>query len=196
MRMAHLGNKRVRVCTYNVLSSALTQGHSLCQPEDLAEQPRLKKLCAKLDNEISKNSVICLQEVSQDWIGPLTAYFAQKDYHLTVAQYGTYWNNYMGVGTAFPMKEFQLVEAQFKKPVHSKKWPKAPQPGAVQKWMNWAMNWIKVWDWKKKPTPDAWDESYKRWNTMILEKLKCKDTGMEFCVGNYHNPCAFKTPVI
>jgi hypothetical protein len=186
---------RVRVATYNILSSALTQGHTLCNPDDLAEQTRLARLYSKLDTQISENAVICLQEVSQDWIGPLTAYFAQRNYHLTIAQYGNYWNNYMGVGVAYPWNEFELVRALVKKPVNEKKWPKAPQVHFLKKWVNLVLEWIAVWNWWKKVEPSPWDEAYRRWNTMIIEHLRCKKSKVEFCVGTYHNPCAFKNPV-
>ena len=47
-------------------------------------------------------AVICLQEVSQSWAGPLHVYFAERGYSLIADLYGKPFNNYMGVAVAYP----------------------------------------------------------------------------------------------
>lgn len=46
--------------------------------------------------QISKGSVICLQEVGLQWAGDLHVYFMAKGYSFVTAHYGKAFNNYMG----------------------------------------------------------------------------------------------------
>ena len=46
--------------------------------------------------QISKGSVICLQEVGIQWAGDLHVYFMAKGYSFVTAHYGKAFNNYMG----------------------------------------------------------------------------------------------------
>jgi len=65
------GATTVRVATYNVLSSALAapSHFTACRPEDLAASARLPRVLAKLEAEVDRDAVICLQEVSLTWAG-------------------------------------------------------------------------------------------------------------------------------
>lgn len=65
------GVTTVRVATYNVLSSALAGPAHFpgCKPEDLAASARLPRVLAKLEAEVDRDAVICLQEVSLTWAG-------------------------------------------------------------------------------------------------------------------------------
>ena len=65
------GPSTVRVVTYNVLCSHLggPDWFTACKPEDLKPAMRLERVLAKLEVEIAKDSVICLQEVSMTWAG-------------------------------------------------------------------------------------------------------------------------------
>jgi mRNA deadenylase 3'-5' endonuclease subunit Ccr4 len=62
-----------RVATYNVLSSHLASPEHFrrCKPEDLAAAARLPRVLAKLEEEVARDAVICLQEVSMTWAGAL-----------------------------------------------------------------------------------------------------------------------------
>lgn len=62
----------------------------------------------KLDHHISTSSIICLQEISLDWVGNLHPYFAANNYYLVTSNYGNKFNGYMGVGIAIPMAKYQL----------------------------------------------------------------------------------------
>ncbi|KAH8046437.1 hypothetical protein JL720_16386 [Aureococcus anophagefferens] len=80
---------RVRVVTYNVLSSSLCEpGYFVKRGEDLSPPNRLKRVAALLDAEVAKGAVVCLQEVSRDWSGELHAYFADKGYQFSTGLYG------------------------------------------------------------------------------------------------------------
>jgi hypothetical protein len=65
------GPSTVRVVTYNVLCSHLggPDWFQACKPEDLKPSTRLERVLAKLEVEMAKDSVICLQEVSMTWAG-------------------------------------------------------------------------------------------------------------------------------
>ena len=56
----------VRFATFNVLSSSLCspQWYCACNPEDLDGDTRLDRVMNQLDAEITKEAVICLQEVA------------------------------------------------------------------------------------------------------------------------------------
>lgn len=50
--------------------------------------------------QISKGSVICLQEVGIQWAGDLHVYFMARGYAFVTAHYGHHFNNYMGEALA------------------------------------------------------------------------------------------------
>ena len=56
--------------------------------------PRLERLTRKLAAEVSAEAVICLQEVSLSWAGPLHAFFASRGYHFVFSSYGRKKNGY------------------------------------------------------------------------------------------------------
>jgi mRNA deadenylase 3'-5' endonuclease subunit Ccr4 len=65
------GPATVRVVTYNVLSSHLggPDWFTSCAREDLVPSTRLARVLDKLEVEMAKDAVICLQEVSMSWTG-------------------------------------------------------------------------------------------------------------------------------
>ena len=85
---------KVRVVTYNVLSSHLASPSyfTACVAEHLEAPTRLKGVLAKLDPETSRESIICLQEVSTAWAGRLHVFFEQRGYTFVTANYGNYRN--------------------------------------------------------------------------------------------------------
>ena len=102
----------VRVASYNVLSSHLAdpEHFSTLNPDHLAAKNRLPVVLQKIDEEISQNSIICLQEVSYDWAGSLHAHFANNGYHFVTGLYGKKFNGYMGVGIAFPTAGWNVLD--------------------------------------------------------------------------------------
>jgi mRNA deadenylase 3'-5' endonuclease subunit Ccr4 len=58
-----------RITSYNVLSSHLADPSYFtnCRPEHLAAPYRYEQLLKKMDVEVEKQAIICLQEVSADW---------------------------------------------------------------------------------------------------------------------------------
>jgi hypothetical protein len=112
------GRATMRVVSYNVLSSHLSSpSHFIsCDPKHLAAENRLPKVKAKLNSEIaseagSSRPIICLQEISQSWEGPLHVFFASHNYHFITGLYGRKFNNYMGIGIAYPCDKYDLLDA-------------------------------------------------------------------------------------
>ena len=64
----------LRVVTFNVLCSHLggPDYFTACDPAALAPATRLARVMAKLHAETERGSLLCLQEVSMTWTGPLT----------------------------------------------------------------------------------------------------------------------------
>jgi len=124
----------LRIASYNVLSSSLSASayfvHSA--EKNCAPKHRLEKLFAKLEEEIAKEAVVCLQEVSLAWTGRLHSFFASKNYTFVNSNYGNRNNNFMGVGVAFPSSRYALKMADLSVISDTKSggWnaPKVPAP--------------------------------------------------------------------
>jgi 2',5'-phosphodiesterase len=103
----------VRITTYNVLSSHLAEPDYFrnCTPAFLDANYRLKALKTKLNVECDKGAIICLQEVSISWLGPLHTFFRAKDYVVVSTQYGNVMNNFMGVAIAIPVSKYDIIDA-------------------------------------------------------------------------------------
>ncbi len=205
----------VRVVSYNLLSSHLAEPdyHTKCQPEDLLASNRLARILNKLEHEIETAQepvVFCLQEVSHDWAKALHVFFAGRNYHLVTALYGRKFNGYMGIATAFPLEDFELKEVDLVKLSDTRRdgWPRPPPDDSsiVKKYIKSALvnnpitaayTYIRG---SPKKTDDAWDYSKYRQNQFIAVQIEQKNRGTNsehsFWVGNYHMPCAFRTPAV
>eukprot|EP00557_Chaetoceros_sp_GSL56_P013526 CAMPEP_0176483412 /NCGR_PEP_ID=MMETSP0200_2-20121128/3903_1 /TAXON_ID=947934 /ORGANISM="Chaetoceros sp., Strain GSL56" /LENGTH=390 /DNA_ID=CAMNT_0017879809 /DNA_START=282 /DNA_END=1454 /DNA_ORIENTATION=- len=162
------------------------------------------------DNGNSKTNqqpvVFCLQEVSHRWATALHVFFAERGYHMITGLYGKSFNGYMGIATAYPIQDFEtlhvdLVRLSEKKVGGWPRKPKDPEAGLIRKYIfDPIYKPVKaVYQYYKPPKKsqeDAWDVSRWRFNQFIAVKLKNRKGGssVPFWVGNYHMPCAFRTP--
>lgn len=123
-------NNAVRIVSYNLLSSKLARSshftHS--QPEHLAFEYRLPLILEKLDDAMKRDfdgdvdgdgattaektppTIFALQEVCYPFASELHTFFAQRGYHFVTGLYGRPFNGYMGVGIAYPLKDFETVK--------------------------------------------------------------------------------------
>lgn len=103
---------QLRVASYNVLSSHLARPDhfTTLNPDHLQASNRLPVVMEKLQEEMNQQSILCLQEVSQDWAGSLHAHFANNGYYLVTGLYGGYFNGYMGVGIAIPTANYTVLD--------------------------------------------------------------------------------------
>lgn len=183
----------IRITSYNILSSNLASpSHfSYCKPEVLDSNYRFKLLCQKLDIEIEKKSIICLQEVSSDWAGLLYVYFISKNYYFIPILYGNKFNGYMGVATAFPIDDYHLEKVELPRIADTKYIPPIATKNLLQKII---IYFKKLFGLIKET---EWDKSLNRNNKMVIVQLKEKNGNKNsFVVGNYHMPCEFRLPKV
>lgn len=194
------------IATYNVLSSKLSDQSSLphAKEEHLLAPKRFLLLKKKLQTEIDKRSIICLQEVSNDWAGELHTFFSKQGYHILTGLYGNRANGYMGVAIAIPLDKYDVVEIDIKKIGDSKR---ATVPSRVESkgFWNGAVSRItktleaakNIWGGEGyvETENSFWDWVKKRENQMICVRLQSKmDPAESFVVGTYHMPCAYTNP--
>jgi hypothetical protein len=182
----------VKVTQYNVLSSHLGGANyfTACNPNFLNPATRLEKLKEKLLDEIESNSIICLQEVSTTWAGPLHAFFASNNYSFITALYGGRWDGYMGVAIAVPQNFYEILEVDITKIADTKKLPKKPKPTPFMQWIFFFQSFfVPIFNILKnifiKPVVkyELWDTVTWKSNQMISTRLKLKDSDKQFVVG-------------
>jgi len=193
---------KVRVATYNVLSSHLAEpGYfSKCAPENLDPQTRLERVMEQLEAEVAAGSVIALQEVSRDWAGPLQIYFSQRGYEFTTGLYGVAFNGYMGVAMAWP-RTYETVEidqCRLADNLPSAPWSRPPRPEPPS-WPKWAALVQRARNMFRaataplespRPAFDTWHEASRKHNVLVSVKLKAPNA-QQFVVSCYHMPCLF-----
>lgn len=213
--------KEQRVVSYNVLSSSLCQSSrfSKCEVEDLEASTRLKRVLLKLGAEVERGSVICLQEVSMAWSGPLSDFFSENGYKFVLGISGNFINGYIGVGIAYPGEQFEKVEERVERignisniqqngntDGEGKKtstprqdaWEKSEMDAATS-----ASTTLRVW---RVPgnsfapartlVLDEWAFARTRANMFVSVKLQERITKERFCFCTYHMPCAFFAPKV
>lgn len=192
---------KVKVTTYNVLSSHLAapSWFQACNPEYLAPKYRFESLKKKLDEECESNAVICLQEVSHTWAGPLHSLFAKTGYHVINALYGNRMNNYMGVTLAVPLDKYDILDVNIQKVSDTKIMPRKPKLTYFQEVLQQVQSFfVKLAILFKlyRPPFDVWDNVLYRHNQMVCARLQDKESGKSFVVGTYHMPCMFDKPAV
>ena len=182
----------VGVVTYNILSPALAgedHYYNAC-PTNLHGPTRLARVKAKLEGAIAEGRIICLQEVSLQWSGPLHVYFAKRGYHLVLAPYGSAFSDHMGVAVAWDASRYQAEDIEIVKVASTySEWPKKEkkaEPGLLEKLLNFVLQ-------RKVEKPyNPWNESQWRKNQLILARLAPREEGKKpFVVACYHMPCLF-----
>ena len=204
----------VRVATYNVLSSHLSgkDHYSTLNPEHLNPKNRLPVVLQKIDEEIEKSSIICLQEVSHDWAGTFHSHFANKGYHLVTGLYGKKFNGYMGVAIAFKTETFDVLGVDVSRLADKREggWPRKPREpernvvsrfaidsyGFAKTTIKSFLGLLRIYNAPRWPPQDAWQMSENRFNQLVTVQLQDKATQKSFAVGNYHMPCAFYKPQV
>eukprot|EP00605_Chrysophyceae_sp_TOSAG23-4_P000989 GSChrysophyteH1.ASY1.ANO1.1089.1 assembled CDS len=192
-----------RVCSYNVLSSHLAgEDHFRhCNPEYLDRKYRLKLIMETLEDEMSRGSIIALQEVGQEWGAELHAFFAKNEYYFVCRHYGGKFNDYMGVGLAVPLKDYEIAQVNNKR-IADTFWYKPPPKkhwlvGTVLSWFWCVVNFLlKVAEFvnMRKEAYSPIKHAMERWNILTSIKVLHKQSQETFWVSTYHMPCAFQHP--
>jgi len=194
----------INVVQYNILAPKLcTEKHfPKCASDSLKKEVRWNRLLIKLREETTRNSIICLQEVSQEWCGKLTVFFENYGYSFITRLYGNQYSGYMGIGTAFPRSKYSLDECHL---VQVKDYIPGKQIKLDNTWTNWlTSNTSKLYNWLNYqagyllPTEpeDHWARAKYKWNIMIVLKLTNESSNEQFTVANYHIPCDFTRPTV
>lgn len=176
-------NNRVKITTYNVLSSHLAGANHFthCIPEYLDAKYRLDKLKTKLEKEIEDQAVVCLQEISQNWAANLHTFFAHRGYHLITGLYGRKFNGYMGVAIAVPLAKYDIDSVDITRIADTKRMPYKPRPvysfvGQIYKTIyHHLLKWAEYFNFYT-PAIDVWDSALYRTNLMICTRLSLKNT--------------------
>lgn len=162
------------------------------------------KLKQKLDVEVAKDAIICLQEVSLTCAGVLHSYFASKGYHFVTGLYGNKFNGYMGVGVAVPLDKYSIEGVDITRVADTKKMIRKPQDYSVIKLarrflLDPLLGLIRSLG-LFRPAFKPFDDAMKRMNQMVTLKVTPKnkpaDQSSSFVVGTYHMPCMFQYPAV
>ena len=181
---------RVRITSYNILSESLCneKSYPFNNPEYVREDYRFPLIKSKIDEEIKKQSIVCMQEVTQKFAGEAHVFFQKKGYHVITGLYGNHFNGNMGVVLAFPTNKYDLVASSIITVGDTKRLPKEEKPSVLVSYYNYFASFF-----VRRETP-IWKQIVQKRNMLIAVKLKDKETNDEFVVATYHMPCAFMTP--
>jgi mRNA deadenylase 3'-5' endonuclease subunit Ccr4 len=158
----------ITVITYNILSSNLAElmlkeSSNVYKSDFMNNDYRWKLTSTYLTNQINnddnKNLVICLQEVSEDWLVKLATLFSKLNYKYVNIQYGRVFDGNMGVLIAYP--NYLTIS---KSEIFT--------PG----------KYIKVID-------DITSKAASKMNTAIMLLLENPSLKIKFGVITYHMPC-------
>ena len=184
----------VRVCSYKLLSSSLcTQSRfPVCVPEDLDAVKRLGGIKDKLQAEIDRDAIICIQEVTDLYYESLYPFFIRQGYDFIVSLYGDKSSGYTGIGVAWRRSEFELEEMSIKVAADIKLWCNANLKMTV---LQHIKSWIPYFrsDQSLDENCDLFTARTRK-NKIILARFQKKATHEKFVVGTYHMPCKFRQP--
>ncbi|KAL3944345.1 MAG: hypothetical protein SGBAC_001592 [Bacillariaceae sp.] len=195
---------KTRIVSYNVLSSHLArvEHYPTLSPKHLKASNRLPVVFQKLDAEVAKKSVICLQEVSQDWAGKFHTYFASRGYHLVSGLYGKRFNGYMGCVIAWPVDTSDVLQVDIARLSDKRKggWPREPKQGIIARSFTGIVGKGRdvlesLGIVGRRPT-DHWKMSENRFNILLSIQLQDKLSEKSYFVSTYHMPCAFYAPMV
>ncbi len=190
----------IRVFNLNLLSTKLCSPgyHRKCNPAHLKTSSRWWLIQKQLNDQILLNAVICLQELTEEWLSLLLPFFTHRNYMFV---YDSQW---LGVGIALPTGEFSLQKVTFFPIGENIK----SQCVYKQQYSNTCLLSLAFWRQplmlaKKcfimiknmiiKQKDDVWHLAGKRSNRMIGIQLMTLN-GHLLNVYTYHMPCAFQNP--
>ena len=175
-----------RVFNYNLLSTRLVdpEFHSRCNPDYLKTEYRWDLIEVKLWNETRRKSIICVQELSEDWICLLMPFFHKQKYTFV------YDSQFLGVGIAFPSEVYDLN--QMSMICVGEELAKLCTP-IIKTRITW-IEYLLGFFFKQKTEEDIWELAKNKRNRIIGAFLFDKQNKEFFYVFNNHSPCDFFNP--
>lgn len=187
-----------RIVSYNLLVPIYAERpdhYRSCDEKYLQRDYRWPLIRSELENEIrqNQNTIVCLQELSLDFLPRLELFFHQLNYTFYHHLYGNQSNDFMGVGIAIPTS-IQLNEIHY---IRIGNLLESINKSIEQQSTNLlSSSWNSFRNFIEKflriTIDDPWKSAMKRENTLICLQLTIN--GKDLCVGTYHMPCAFRQP--
>ncbi len=172
------------IYNFNLLSTNLASAswHKNCDAKHLDTNYRWNIIKERLQSQMNKTSIICLQELSTEWISLILLLAIENDYIFV------YDSQFLGVGIAFPNDKYTLLNMNMicigeiiKKNQNNK-----TKETQVKKFWNWVKHFFIT----KKD--DVWTLASRKTNRLVGVTLA--NEGQIFNVFTYHMPCAFMNP--
>lgn len=166
---------------------------------------RLNNICKKLQNYTDKKSIICLQEVSNDWICRLYMFFKSKKYTFYCINY----TDTFGIGIAYPYDNYCFINME--SIIIGSRIPVIDNPpiswtsffsNCIKRLfyeINYKLNLLSYKDYQKKINflyININEYARNRKNRLLTLLLRRKTDNTTFYVCTYHMPCAYWAPDI
>jgi mRNA deadenylase 3'-5' endonuclease subunit Ccr4 len=183
-----------KVITYNILNELLCKISGFkSDKEYLDPEYRYNLLVVKLHEWIKEDTIICLQEISLNMYCKLQTFFDSYDYCFIATHYGAVYNNYMGVGIAYPKKTKPLEIIISVPATLAKKYITYTESNYISTIIPYFVKNLYQTLYQEIVTPtrtenDILKMTSDNWNRMITIKFE------QLYVSTYHMPCKFKDP--
>eukprot|EP00397_Hematodinium_sp_SG-2012_P056232 GEMP01069215.1.p1 GENE.GEMP01069215.1~~GEMP01069215.1.p1 ORF type:complete len:329 (-),score=41.54 GEMP01069215.1:183-1169(-) len=170
---------KIKVVTYNILAASLAPPARFpaCRPEHLDPEARFKKILKKLELQVMARAIVCLQEISLQWTGPLTQFFHNNDYHFIYSNYGRRFSDYMGIGIAYP-QTFKTVDVKLETIYDPQQ--KEEKPSLIRSLLQLVTT----------APEDPWKLALRQ-NRIVMVSLEEPESKQTFTIATYHMPCLF-----
>ena len=184
----------LRVVSYNLLVPKLAEEpgyYYMCDPRFLDSTYRWNSIQSMLQQEITnnKNTVICLQELSNTMLPKVKVFFRRLNYILYHKLYGQSHNDYMGVGIAIPTS-MKLTSVSF---INIADRIRSRLRDKQQNVFTLLNRWWKGFVHKHgQNASDPWEIAMTKSNELVVLHVVIDRTS--FCIGTYHMPCMFQMP--
>eukprot|EP00501_MAST-03F_sp_TOSAG23-6_P001785 GSMAST32.ASY1.ANO1.1863.1 assembled CDS len=187
----------VNVVSWNLLSANFSNPSYFIEsdPKHLLPSNRIRDIQAHLLPHLMRGSIICLQEVSQDWQGILNCFFEKYGYNFISSCYST--SQVMGVAIAYPQDKYSLQKCDIS--TLAKSWEADSSLDLVKDFKNARMrdNIFLYVGLKERSTQySATSTKTKTTKTTKNRKNKSRQLNNGFGIATYHMPCAFTKPLV
>lgn len=167
----------IRLATYNVLSPDLATPteHRHCKSKNLDTETRFKRVVKQLKKEMKQNSIICLQELVQEWAEKLKPIMESNKYFFFEKCYKVPLKGRRGVAVAVPTEIYSVLEVESQQVVETVHWPS--QEGFVGDMSTLGSQEVNdIRNARLQKNPAIWC------------KVRDKYTQTVFCFATYHMP--------